>query len=156
MLKLKITKKGISPLIATILLVAVSLALAGILYSWASHNASNTVSSVTDGQQQRIECSAINLFIEEGCSYDANTGINLIISDYSSVNIDENIEITVVDIDNRSKTASIPSNFQGGIMAVNSSVLSDPTALNGLGKIQRVYVFIKRCPERKATTMSCD
>ena len=41
-------------------------------------------------------------------------------------------------------------------MAVNSSVLSDPTALNGLGKIQRVYVFIKRCPERKATTMSCD
>ena len=36
MLKLKITKKGISPLIATILLVAVSLALAGVLYSYIS------------------------------------------------------------------------------------------------------------------------
>ena len=64
MFKSKIYKKGVSPLIATILLVAVSLSLAGILYSWASQNAGNTVSSVTETQQQWTNCTAINLFIE--------------------------------------------------------------------------------------------
>jgi len=35
-------QKGLSPLIATILLVAVALSLAGILYSWSSQNAKET------------------------------------------------------------------------------------------------------------------
>jgi flagellin-like protein len=156
MFKSKIYKKGVSPLIATILLVAVSLSLAGILYSWASQNAGNTVSSVTETQQQWTNCTAINLFIEEGCSYDTNTGISLILSDHSSVDIDQNLEISVTDTNNLIKATSFAPNFQGGAMAINSSVFSDPDALDGLGQIQRVYVFVKSCPDRKATTMSCD
>lgn len=156
MFKLKITKKGVSPLIATILLVAVSLSLAGILYSWASQNASNTVTSVTSTQQQWAECSSINLYIEEGCTYDPETGISLILSDHSSVDIDSNLEITVIDKSNQTKYASFAPNFKGGAMTVDSSIFSDPEALNGLGEIQRVYVFVKRCQDRKATTTSCD
>lgn len=156
MFKLKITKKGVSPLIATILLVAVSLSLAGILYSWASQNASSTVTSVTSTQQQWAECSAINLYIES-CNFDSGNGkISLILSDHSSVDIDSNLEITIIDINNQTKYASFAPNFKGGVMTIDNSVFPESETLDDLEEIQRVYVFVKRCPDRKATTISCD
>lgn len=156
LIKRKLNTRGVSPLIATILLVAVSLSLAGILYSWASQNAGNTVSSVTETQQQWTNCTAINLFIEEGCSYNDVNGISFILSDHSTVDIDENIEISVSSTTNVVEATTFAPNFKGGAMSVNRDVFSDPEAFDGLGSIQRVYVFVKGCPDRKATTMSCD
>jgi len=154
--KIKLTKKGVSPLIATILLVAVSLSLAGILYSWASQNAGNTVSDVSETQQKWSKCTAINLLIEPGCQYDTDTGISLILYDSSTVNIDENLVIEIFDTNNTIKSATFAPNFSGKAMTVNSSVLDDSDALDGLGQIQKVRIYVKSCSDKAATTLSCD
>jgi flagellin-like protein len=155
--KIKIrTQKGVSPLIATILLVAVSLSLAGILYSWASQNAGDTVSDVSETQQKWSKCSSINLLIEPGCRYDTSTGISLILYDSSTIDIDENLVIEVFDTNNVIKHATFAPNFSGSAMTVNSSILDDADALDGLGQIQRVRVYVGSCSDKAATTTSCD
>lgn len=152
-----ITSKGVSPLIATILLVAVSLSLAGILYSWASQNATSTVTSVDETQKQWDFCKGVTLNIEQGCKYDPSTGINFILYNNSTVDFDGNITIVVIGANDLIHTATVVPNFQGGAMVINSATYSPSDALNGLSEpIKLVRVFIATCKDRVALTKSCD
>jgi len=155
--KFKLNNKGVSPLIATILLVAVSLSLAGILYSWASQNAGDTVNNVTETSKKWRDCSAINLYMEYGCTYDPDTGINFILNDSSTVNIDDNLTLTVIDANNVIKSASFAPNFSGRAMVIKSGVYPDDTVFEDLDEpITRVRVYVEGCPDRAATTNVCD
>ncbi len=157
LLNIRLNKKGVSPLIATILLVAVSLSLAGILYSWASQNAKDTVNSVTETSKKWRDCSAINMYIEYGCTYDATTGISFILNDSSTVNIDDNLTVSVIDINNAIKSSTFAPNFSGRAMVITRAILSDPNALDGLNKpLQRVRVYVDGCPDRAASTTTCN
>ncbi len=150
-------KKALSPLIATILLVAVSLSLAGILYSWSSQNAKETTASLTDTTQKWTDCSSVNLYIETGCRYNTETGISLIVMDQSTVDIDDNLTMTVIDSNNSIISKTFAPNFKGKAMAINSSVYDDPDELEGLSlPIQRVRIFVNSCPDKAATTISCN
>jgi len=151
----KLKKKGVSPLIATILLVAVSLSLAGILYSWASQNAGDTVTSVTETSKQWRECSAINLYLEQGCIYDADGGLSFVLHDSSTVNIDGNINITVIDANNTIASTSIAPAFSGRAMGIDSSTFTNAEDFEDLTLPIRLRVFVDGCPDRAASTNSC-
>jgi flagellin-like protein len=153
------TNKGVSPLIATILLVAVSLSLAGILYSWASQNAGDTINSVTETSKKWDYCKGITLNMEYGCRYDSKTGISFILYDNSTVDFDENIIISIIDANNNIGTATVTPNFQGRAMVINNTVYSESETqpLTDLTEpLQLVKVYMNGCPDRTAQTRSCD
>ncbi|MFA5745280.1 MAG: archaellin/type IV pilin N-terminal domain-containing protein [archaeon] len=155
--KFKLNKKGVSPLIATILLVAVSLSLAGILYSWASQNAGDTVNNVTETSKKWRDCSAINIYMEYGCTYDITNGISFILMDSSTVDIDDNLTLTIIDANQNVRSTSFAPSFSGRAMAINkSSYPLDANFTNLVKPLQRVRIYVEGCPDRAATTNTCD
>jgi flagellin-like protein len=145
------SQRGLSPLIATILLVAVALSLAGILYSWSSQNAKETTGNLTDTTNEWIDCSSIDIYIDYGCTYHETNGINFILYDKSTVEIDDNITLTVIDANNTVRSASFAPNFVGNAMAINNNVITNDSDFQNLVKpLKRVSVQVDSCPDRVA------
>jgi len=157
MQKIHINKRqAVSPLIATILLVAVALSLAGILYSWSSQNAKETTANVTETTKGWINCGAVNIFVDYGCTYDIEDGISFVLNDQSTVAIDDNITMTVVDANKQVVSKSFAPNFQGRVMAVNNTVYDTPEDLQDLEEpLEKVMVYVNSCPD-KATYATCN
>lgn len=163
MIKYTKNKKALSPLIATILLVAVALSLAGILYSWSSQNFRDTTSSVSERSDDMIECSNVSLYIDTGppsCSYDPHpdTGgfSGLVLSDRSRIKIDQNIIVTVIDAETNIVSASIEPNFTGASMNLGS-ILNEIDDFKGLEvPIQRIRVHVQSCPDQEASISRCN
>ncbi|MFH0905809.1 MAG: archaellin/type IV pilin N-terminal domain-containing protein [archaeon] len=148
--------KAVSPLIATILLVAVALSLAAILYSWSSEQAINSTKQVSDKTKAWEECSSINLYIDYGCSYDTSTGISFILNDQSSVEIDDNLTLTVIDANNNIVSSSFTPSFEGRAMLVKSSDFSNATDFEDLVEpLSLVKVYMNNCPDRFAKVNNC-
>jgi len=155
-MKLSITRKALSPLIATILLVAVSLSLAGILYSWSSQNAKETTASLSDTTNKWIDCSAVDIYIDYGCTYDPTNGLSFILYDKSTVQIDNNLVMTVIDNNNVIKSVSFLPNFTGNAMAVNNTVYPNPADFTNLTEpLKKVQVHVTSCPDKMTYTTKC-
>jgi len=147
------SQRGLSPLIATILLVAVSLSLAGILYSWASGNAGDTVNNVTETSRNWEYCSNVVLNLDN-CRYDTATGLSLILFDNSTVDLDGNLTIQLIDAEDEIGTATIEPNFQGRAMSIKSANYSEDLA-GYSAPLKLVKVYLNICSERAALTRSC-
>ncbi|MDD4049512.1 MAG: hypothetical protein PHX47_00715 [Candidatus ainarchaeum sp.] len=149
-------KKALSPLIATILLVAVALSLAGILYSWSSQNFRDTTTSVSDTSAEWIDCSNVNIYIDSGCSYTSLDGFGtLILFDRSTVEIDQNIVLTIIDSDDEIASVEIEPNFTGNAMSL-ASTLNAIDGVKGLATpLKRVQAHVKNCPDRVSYISRC-
>jgi len=153
MIKIK-TKKALSPLIATILLVAVALSLAGILYSWSSQNFRDTTTSVSDASADWIDCSNVVIYIDSGCSYTTEFS-GLIISNRSTVNIDHNLVLTVIDADNQIVSTEFSPNFTGNIMSLDT-VANENGFTDLVTPLKKVQVHTKNCPDRVSFISRCN
>lgn len=154
---MQIKKKALSPLIATILLVAVALSLAGILYSWSSQNFRDTTTSVSDTSTEWIDCSNINMYIDSGCSYDSSSGFSgLILFDRSKVIIDQNIVITVISYDNNIASMEISPNFIGNAMSLDSLINAEDDFSGLATPLKRVQAHIKSCPDKATYVSKCN
>jgi len=149
-------RRAVSPLIATILLVAVSLSLAGILYSWSSQNAKETTSNLSETTTQWGNCSSVNLYIEN-CTYDSDTGVSLILYDDSQIDIDNNLSLIVIDTNSEIATTSFEPSFSNSVMSVRTENFSNSDDFHDLGEpIQKIKIFVESCPDRAATTTICN
>jgi flagellin-like protein len=154
--KKKFQRKAVSPLIATILLVAVALSLAGILYSWSSQNAKETTSNMSETTTQWSNCSSVNLYIQN-CRYDSESGVSLILYDDSQIEIDNNLSLIVIDVNSDIATSSFAPNFSNSVMSVKTSNFSNAEDFHNLGEpIDRVRIFVDSCPDRAAITTNCE
>lgn len=152
-----IKKKALSPLIATILLVAVALSLAGILYSWSSQNFRDTTTSVSDASLEMIDCSNVNMYIDSGCSYNSVSGFSgLILFDRSKILIDQNIVITVISYDNNITSMEVEPNFVGNAMSLDSAINNGDDFIGLATPLKRVQVHIKSCPEKATYVSKCN
>ena len=150
-------KKALSPLIATILLVAVALSLAGILYSWSSQNFKDTTTSVSDTSTDWINCSNVNIYIDSGCSYDSSTGFSgLVIFDRSTIEIDQNIVLTVIDANNNIASIEVIPSFTGNAMSLDSIVNANEDFEDLVTPLKRVQVHVKTCPDRVSYVSKCN
>ena len=64
------SEKGVNPLIATILLLLISLSIAGMLYSWLASYTTEKTSQATQSSEEQFTCS--------------NAGFRIISCDYST------------------------------------------------------------------------
>lgn len=63
--------KGVSPLVAAVLLIAITMSIAGVLAFWASQFVNKSLPPVNE---TTIQCRFAN-FVVYGCTYDSNTSI---------------------------------------------------------------------------------
>lgn len=90
--------KGISPLIATVLLIAVTMTLAGVLAYWASTFVKSGL-EVSSNQTVSTECNFGN-FVVEACSYDnAAQKVSFILNNIGTVGL-SNITVFTIYPDN--------------------------------------------------------
>ncbi len=156
MFKKNNSERGISPLIATILLVAVALSLAGILYSWSSQNAKDTTGSLTETTNDWIDCSSVDVYVDYGCEYDSTDGLNFILYDKSTVELDDNLIMTVIDANNTIRSATFEPSFTGNAMAINNTVYSNDSDFQDLAEpLKKVQIHVDSCPDRMTYTTKC-
>ncbi len=154
---LKKKSKAVSPLIATILLVAVALSLAGILYSWSSQSARETTESITETTEAWGECNYVRINIDTGCSYDPSTGLSLVLMDNSTVEINDKLNILVTDANGDIATAALETAFTNRAMqirSINFEDPNDPEDFEGLESPVRTRIFVDSCPDQ-FTTATC-
>lgn len=78
--------KGISPLIAAVLLIAVTMTIAGVLAFWASSFVQQGLEQ-SSNQTVATECNFGN-FLVDACSYDSGTGrLTLILNNIATVDL---------------------------------------------------------------------
>jgi len=58
-------KKGISPLVAAVLLIAFTVALGSLIFSFLSSTITQTTDTITNRTTQAIDCSAASINVEE-------------------------------------------------------------------------------------------
>ena len=104
-------RKGISPLVAAVLLIAVTMTLAGILAYWAS----SFVRVRTEEWERRMpagECSFANFRIYR-CKYNSSTEkISLILDNVEGVELDSLVLFMLYDnatIANKTMTGTLPA-----------------------------------------------
>jgi hypothetical protein len=76
--------------------------------------------------------------------------------DNSTVEIDNNLTLIVIDADNEITTATFKPNFQNTAMSVKTEDLSNAEDFHNLAEpIKTVKIFVNSCPDRADTTTSC-
>jgi flagellin-like protein len=106
--------KGISPLIAAVLLIAVTMTIAGVLAFWASSFVQQGLEQ-SSNQTVATECNFGN-FLVDACSYDAGTGrLTLILNNIATVDLKNITAYTIYPDGTLNKT-----NLAGDILVSGS------------------------------------
>lgn len=71
------SSKGISPIIAAVLLVAVSLGVVGVFSGWAPELIQSLTQSTSDTADRRIECDQASIEISSAAEQNENTLVTL-------------------------------------------------------------------------------
>ena len=117
------TKKGISPLIATVLLIGFSVALAAVVMTWGLDYVRNTQQNVGDKTEQFLKCSDLNFEI---------SGVDCA-NDRITVQNNANIDIANVTLRMYVGDDITPMNGEG-IPAFGNTHYTTPTA--GVEKVE--------------------
>lgn len=106
--------KGISPLIAAVLLIAVTMTLAGVLAFWASTFVQSGLESSAN-QTIATECNFGN-FVVDACSYDsAGQRVTFILDNIGTVDL-SNISVFVIYPDNSLNYTQADGNLPSGAL----------------------------------------
>ncbi|MBD3203262.1 hypothetical protein GF327_03140 [Candidatus Woesearchaeota archaeon] len=112
MIKISFRKKGVSPLIATVLLIAFSVALGAVVMSWGRSFIDSQTSDVDSGTSQQMTCSLdvginfVTINSRELICYDSTTGeLDMTIENTGVTNI-SGIMIKAIDNNNEVHSAS--------------------------------------------------
>ena|GEM_PF-805543 len=149
--------KAVSPLIATILLVAVALAITGILYSWSQTYVKRETQNISDLTADQIGCSYAAIELSE-CAYNTSTGLSFWLDNIGRADLNGGIDITVIDSANNEATGTITSVIaKGAIKPIKTSTLTTASSfLNLTAPLKLIKVYPKKCSEKAATLTSCD
>lgn len=139
------SKKGISPLISVVLLIAFTIAVGGILSVWLTTLATTQTEKTSETAEKQIACAKSFLKIEE-VMYGSTTNVTIRYP-YGTENL-YNFSMTFVDINRQAYTVSIATNitpqyndtagqrFEPGMIGVWNI---DTTSLTG-GSLTSTYV----------------
>jgi len=137
--------KGVSPLVAVVLLIAATMSLAGILAYWASSFVRTSLPEVNKTQQ---ECQFMDFRIAT-CTYQSSTNtMTLILDNFRAVEV-KSLAVTIFD------SAGIPLSP----IALNESLPSGQykgySISMSSGNFTKIVVGTMFCPELKRET-GCD
>lgn len=140
-----IRKKGISPLIATIILIAMTIAIAGILGLWAANYVVGRTTEInkTESEIARLDCSIMRLDIRS-CRRTNNENVRIILSNTGHSDID-GVLITFFEVDEYGNILNLNSTEIKKIIRRGSYEILDLKPL--IQNFSRIEVKSSRCPE---------
>lgn len=124
------TKKGISPILASVLLLAVTISVAGVFSGWAPNLAQSVTDQTGNQTEERLSCNeAAAEFIS--ASYDStNSEVNTALRNTGSSNFDELILVAFDSDDGLMAQTNISVAAGTVANASISGVNSEPAYLN--------------------------
>jgi len=135
---------GISPLVAAVLLIAITMTIAGVLAYWAT---SFVKTSLPETNTTEAECRLASFSIYS-CSFDNSTKkINLILENLKNIEL-RNLRAFVI-YENGSVSDAIPLNTTLGTVPLKSFVIANID--NGFSKL-RIKTHCPELSEEKACT----
>ena len=149
-MKLRLNSKGVDPLISTILLLLIALAISGLLYSWLAGYTSEKTTQASEKSDAQFTCSKGNFKIKS-CDYSPSDG-TIAYTLENTGDIDLNgwtffVEFTNGTID---RVTSTDQNLRKrGFLYQNKSGFT-------ASKVIKNAKFVPtNCPEVAQTTTSC-
>lgn len=124
------TRKGISPILASVLLLAVTISVAGVFSGWAPNLAESVTGQTENQTEERLTCNDASAeFIS--ASYDsASSEVNTALRNTGNADFDELIIVAFDSNDDLMEQANI-SVAAGNVVSTDiSGVNSEPAYLN--------------------------
>ena len=152
---MKLGQKGVSPLIATILLVAISLAIAGMLYSWMAQYATTQTSKYTTSSGTQLQCSQAGGIQINSCTH---TGSNFKLQIESTGDIDLNgFTIAALYSDGNATNTDANKLLKArSYLSIDANLWYAGYALAGYVPVMsNLKVVPKLCPSNSVTTTTC-
>lgn len=141
-------RKGISPLIAAVLLIAFTMAVAGILTAWVTSFTQSTTEDVGNESDRLIECSYAGLDITSA-SFDG-TDATVVVANTGTQDINASV---VVYLNNGTITQTYSDSIISRGSVANVDLSSPATGVGTAdGDIDRVQATSIECPEVTAET----
>lgn len=149
-------EKALSPIVASILLIAVALALAGILWQTSSlwlQSTSNAIKKETTSYAG--SCTKLNLGVIN-CSYSANNGLSFIIENKSD-NVINGIKLFVIDSNEKIiKTELNKVILPGELSIIKTKDLNNSNDfINLVQPLKMIRVIPMECPHRVFELKEC-
>jgi flagellin-like protein len=140
--------KAISPLVAAVLLVAITMTIAGMLAFWASSFIKGQT-EVFENQTQQTKCSFANLEVFD-CTYDASTKtLTLVLQNTGGIEFN-NLTANIVYSDSTVETKELSGTL--GVAELKSYTI---TNLTSNITISQVIVKSKECPTMPGASSAC-
>ena len=136
-------RKGISPLIAAVLLIAFTMAVAGILTAWVTTFTQDTADQVGEDGEQTVSCSFGGLSI-----YEAVHGEDLMVSVANTGTVDfEEVNVAAFLEDGSTEQSTIDGGISSG--SVESINIED---VGSEDEVDSVRATSTECPDVVAET----
>ncbi|MBI4017337.1 MAG: hypothetical protein HY366_00115 [Candidatus Aenigmarchaeota archaeon] len=151
--------KGISPLIATVLLIAFVIAAAGILSNFVLPFTRERASEVSTTGTQNIKCSFANIFVKEAKWNSTTTTLSLTIENNGRESL-KNFRASVLRTNN-TVTNVLLAPLTAELLPGSIDTLSNATHIGTCSDISSVVTFADTCPNdardevKKAAIQSC-
>lgn len=133
-------RKGISPLIGAVLLIAFTMAVAAILTAWVTTFTQDTAEAVGNNSERLIECSYSGLSIYD--AVEGNGTVTVSVANTGTIDLSEGSTI-VVFLQNGSVVDKISASLPTG--SVEEVTLDDGRISDGT--VDRVRATSVDCPE---------
>ncbi len=133
--------KGISPIVASVLLIAVTMTIAGVLAYWSSSFVEKQLPATTDA-----DCKFAN-FIFDSCTYNSTTQkISFILNNRRNV-----------DLKNLTAYISYPNNTVSSAISLNISLLGNELKSSSISGVPSDFstILIKTHCSEATTSSTC-
>ncbi len=135
--------KGISPLIATILLIAFVIAVGGILSGWLVSFSKERTEEIRQKGEEDIRCSYANLRISDADWNESGTKLSFIVENTDSEDLSD-FRVVVIYANNTASTLRVAPSTT--LAPGDVEVFYNETHVGNCSEISRVIFYSGTCP----------
>ena len=146
-------EKGVSPLIATVLLIALTLVIGGLLGSWLTSMSKTQTSTIEKGAEAQINCTSALLDIVDVICSNSTQKLQVVITNLGDIELyDFSVLVTIDNTFYQNSTGGPNSTnpLNPGEQAVLTYFCSNTEYCKGEAVVKSVRVTPSNCPQAYA------
>lgn len=150
--------KAISPLIATLLLIAVALVIAGILYVWSSAYFSSQLRETEEGITVQTQCTFAGINIKECDLNTTSNEISILLENTGQVDFTKDFTIQADDgnnVANGTYTEDLSKGTFNRLTCKATGTTCTMTGISNLTSLNTLRVTPTDCPQNYDETTNC-
>lgn len=139
-------RKGISPLIAAVLLIAFTMAVAAILTAWVTTFTQETTSEVGGQGQEQIECSFAGLAIYDAVYTGSDDSLTVAVANTGTRDLSDGVSVVLSFADGTVESTNMTGLNTGEVSSVTFENLDD-NDVSGISDLAEVRAASTGCPQ---------